>query len=296
MTDGRLTINSGPGALNNKIAFVDIYPDIPVPPVIATSPRSSTNEEFRAVSLAVTLSQGSPTLFYQWYFNNNPLLGANSATLSFPHIRAADAGAYYLIVTNFGGSATSAVATVAVTPDTTPPSIASVGSLDGLSIGVRFNEELDPVNLGDLGNYTVNGGNVNVTTVIVRPDGRSVKLLLDAPITGLFRVNAFSSLDLADNTADSEGSNIVVGFTTGDVGSPALAGANYTDDGINLELVGGGADYWNTNDMAYLATRTVSGNFDARVRVTLLKGANAITKAVLCQRMRSWRASIIRPV
>ena len=82
VSDGQLTITSGPNSQttvnNNKIDFIDIYPAIPVPPVIGTQPQSLTTEEFRPVTLFATLSQGSAPLGYQWYFNDNPIAaGAN---------------------------------------------------------------------------------------------------------------------------------------------------------------------------------------------------------------------------
>lgn len=282
VSDGRLTIKCGPLALNNKISFVDIYPDIPVPPVIALQPQSQTNEEYRAVSLSPTLSQGSPTLVYQWYFNDALLDGATNRTLSFPHIRAANQGDYYLIVTNYGGAATTEVATLTVTSDTTPPYLVSVGSVDGTTIGISFDAEVVFEALGTADNYSVNGGAVTITNVIARPDGRSAIIQIDGVLAGPFTVEVYSMTDLAGQfTGFSQTNGTVLGFMTGDVGGPMLPGSNFTSDGNVIELVGGGADVWNTSDQFYFASKSINGDFDARVRVTALAGANTITKAVL---------------
>ncbi|HEY0549408.1 MAG TPA: immunoglobulin domain-containing protein, partial [Verrucomicrobiae bacterium] len=285
VSDGRLTIKSGPLALNNKISFVDIYPDIPVPPIISVNPQSQAVDENRPVSLSVTLSQGSPTLSYQWYFNDAPLADATNRTLVFPHIPTSAQGNYYLIVTNYGGAATSTVATVTVSEDNTPPSIVSIGSLDGLTIGVCFDEELDPTGAVELGNYAINEGTANITNIIRRLDGRSVALQIDAPITGPFTVQVFSLADLSGNLADGVGaSNIVAGLSTGDIGNPLRLGSHYTCDNETIELAGGGTDIWNAADQFHYAYKSIAGDFDAKVRVTSLAGANAITKAGIVAR------------
>jgi uncharacterized repeat protein (TIGR01451 family) len=285
VTDGRITIKSAPGAINTKIAFVDIYPDIPVPIVIGTQPQGQTNEAFRPVSLAPVLSQGS-TPNYQWYFNGNVLDGATNRVLFFRHIDPTNAGDYFVIITNYSSSATSEVATLGVTPDVNPPLIASVGSLDGNTIGVCFTEEIDtnsPV-AQEFSNYQIDSGNITVNSVIFRPDGKSVVLVLGSPITGTVSVDLLDIPDLAQNATISSTSVVPMGFTAGDVGTPTLAGRNYTCDNQTIEMVGGGADIWNNADQGYFATKIVTGDFDARVRVTGLAGSNTVTKGVLVAR------------
>jgi hypothetical protein len=292
VSDGQLTVKSGPNsqttANNNKIAFIDIYPDVALPPVIGVQPQAQTVEEFRPVSLSVTLSQGSPKLNYQWYRDNNPVPDATNGALSFAHVRATDAGNYFVIVTNYGGAATSAVATLTVTPDTTKPYLVSVASLDGTSIGVCFSEEMDNSQnvVTEAGNYQINDGiGAFVQNVTLRPDRRSVNLVLNQPISGPYMLTVFSQRDLAGNLADTLQTNgVVLGFTTGDVGAPALVGSHFSCDGDSVEVVGGGVDIWGNADQGYFVTKTASGDFDARIRVTSLAGSNAITKAVLVAR------------
>ncbi len=284
VSDGRLTITSGPQAINNKLCFVDIYPAVAIAPVISGQPQSQAVEENRPVTLSVTISAGSPTLFYQWYFNDIPLPDATNQTLVFPHIPTSAQGDYYLIVTNYGGAATSTVATVTVSEDVTAPSIVSVGSLDGLTIGVCFDEELNAIAIGDAANYVVNG-DVTPTNVIVRLDGRSVALQLATPISGPFIVQVFSLPDLADNFLFEGGTNsVVLGLSTGDIGNPLRLGSHYTCDNETIEIVGGGTDIWNAADQFHYVWQSIAGDFDASVRVTSLAGANNITKAGIVAR------------
>ena len=56
---------------------------------------------------------GTPSLSYQWYLNGNPVAGATNSVYTKPNFSiAGDSGAYYVVVTNLYGSATSGVATV----------------------------------------------------------------------------------------------------------------------------------------------------------------------------------------
>ncbi|MCI0745278.1 MAG: fibronectin type III domain-containing protein [Verrucomicrobia subdivision 3 bacterium] len=289
VSDGRLTIKSGPQAANNKLNFIDIYPAIPEAPTIGTQPQSVTVEEFHAASLSVTMSGGSVPFIYQWYRGTEPVPDATGPTLSFPYARLADAGDYTVVVTNWGGSVTSMVATLAVHPDTNAPVITSVFSSDGNTIGICFSEELNNSNnqVGDFFNYLVNGTFL-ATNAIVRPDRLSVLLDLDGQISGSYTVTIndqfVSHADLAGNPMPTTTVMGEVAGFGGDVGGPMHMGSHFTCDGEDFEVVGGGADVWGGSDQFYLISRTVSGDFDARVRVTSLIGADAITKAVLVAR------------
>ena len=286
VTDGRLTLTSGPSAVNNKIAFIDIYAFAPLPPIISAPPQNQTVEQGRPISLSVSFGQGSTPLVYQWYYNNDPISDGTNATVNFPHVQPANQGDYFLVVTNYAGAATSSVATITVTPDTVPPYIISAGSVDGLTIGICFNEELDTIapNAHDPSNYSVNEGANTVTNAIVSLDGRSVLLQFEGTVTNGYAVAAFSMPDYAINLGDSSTNGLILGFAAQDIGGPLRPGSNFTCDNETIEIIGGGVDYWGTADQAYIVTTNVSGNFDARVQVTSLRGSNAIAKGLLIAR------------
>ena len=284
VSDGRLTINSGPLALNNKLSFIDIYPAVPALPSFTLQPVPVTVEESRPSSLTAA-AQGSPNLAYQWYQNDAPVAGATNASLSYAHTPLTADGSYYLVVTNYAGSVTSAVVALTVTPDTTPPYLVSAGSLDGNIVGVRFNEEINPALLTELGSFFINGGAANVTNATLRPDGRSVKLILDTTVSGVLDVAIYDVLDLAGQYTALTGTNTtVLGFAAGDLGGPVALGTHVTFDNQLIEMSGGGADFWLTADQGYLATKSVSGDFDVRVRVNSLTRPDNVAKAALFAR------------
>lgn len=120
--------------INNLILGNDVIP------VFVTEPRSVRVIQSRAVTFA-TAVQGSSPLQYQWYRDGAPvkdgrytvteritqggkigkvrlsqhvIAGATTAALAISNVRAADAGSYYLVVTNKAGSASSKTAQLTV--------------------------------------------------------------------------------------------------------------------------------------------------------------------------------------
>lgn len=99
VSDGRLTIRAGPGAVNHKFCFVDIYPAVATAPSFTVQPQPVTVEQSRPSALAATV-QGSATLAYQWYQNDLPVAGATNAALAYAHTPLTADGNYHLVVTN----------------------------------------------------------------------------------------------------------------------------------------------------------------------------------------------------
>jgi len=91
------------------------------PPAITTQPQSQTTIVGNNVQLSV-VAGGTTPFSYQWYFAGNALAdgggisGSQTATLALNNIQPGQAGAYYVVVGNCGGSTTSANATLTVNP------------------------------------------------------------------------------------------------------------------------------------------------------------------------------------
>ena len=89
-----------------------------LPPLIVTAPPARTVAAGATATFAV-IASGSPTLGYQWRRAGVPITGnvsATAASLILVNAQAADAALYDVVVTNSVGSATSAVASLTVTP------------------------------------------------------------------------------------------------------------------------------------------------------------------------------------
>jgi hypothetical protein len=97
---------------------------------ITTQPANVTATAGQSVSLRVVAS-GTAPLSYQWFKGGAALAGATSDTLTFAAVQAADAGSYYVVVTNNEGSATSDAATLTVNAAPPPAPAPSRGGGGG---------------------------------------------------------------------------------------------------------------------------------------------------------------------
>ena len=91
-----------------------------VAPTITTQPVSRTVTAGTNVSFTVAAT-GTAPLNYQWRFNGANIVGATSATLTLTSVTTGQSGSYSCVVTNAGGSATSAEAVLTVNAAVTQP-------------------------------------------------------------------------------------------------------------------------------------------------------------------------------
>jgi hypothetical protein len=83
------------------------------PPAIAAHPTGGAFARDQAVTLRVFAS-GAPAPKFQWYRDGREIPGATADALTFPHVQAADAGAYEVRVANAFGTLRSRSATITV--------------------------------------------------------------------------------------------------------------------------------------------------------------------------------------
>jgi len=283
VTGGTLVISNGIWVSNNRLLFLNVYPAAPEANTITTQPQSQSVIENAQAAFSVWVGGGPVPYGYQWYSNSVAIPGANARTYTIPAVTMADAASYYVAVTNAGASVNSSVAVLTVTPRIAPVLLAA-GSVDGTTIGLSFDEALDP-GVQDPSLYTVNGGAVTVTSAILRPDLKAINLTLDAPVTGSFSVTVTNILDAYSHTlATATVTSSVLGLINQDIGT-TYSGDSFTADNVNIEVTGGGGDIYNIQDGCRFVYRTMDGDFDARVRVTgLTSESHPISKAVLMAR------------
>ncbi len=100
-------------------------------PTILTPPQSTSVPAASPANFFVTASGAAP-LSYQWYFNSNILSGATATNYFIASVDATNLGAYFVIITNNYGSATSSVATLTfVTPPVITTNPASLTIVSG---------------------------------------------------------------------------------------------------------------------------------------------------------------------
>ena len=87
------------------------------PPQITTQPTDQTVQVGGTAAFAVQVTSGS-SLSYQWYFQSNAIARATGSSFTRTNAQLADAGAYYVAVTNADGGlhSSNAVLTVVTYP------------------------------------------------------------------------------------------------------------------------------------------------------------------------------------
>jgi hypothetical protein len=111
-------ITNTAGVTGSAVAVLNVDPAL-TPPSITTQPTNQTVVATTNVTLTVEAA-GSGPLSYQWLLNgtnlsnNGQFSGVTSPTLLIPYALPSQSGGYSVVVTNFAGSVTSAVATVTV--------------------------------------------------------------------------------------------------------------------------------------------------------------------------------------
>jgi hypothetical protein len=154
------------GSVTSGVAVLTVL----VPPAITAQPQNRTNVVGTSAGFSIAAS-GTVPLNYQWQFNGANISGATGISLTLNNVQASDAGNYSVVVTNTGGSITSAVAVLTVW---VPPSIASqpqsrtnvVGTSAALSVAANgtapfaYQWQFNGGNLGGATGATFTIGNV----------------------------------------------------------------------------------------------------------------------------------------
>jgi hypothetical protein len=154
------------GSVTSALAVLTVL----VPPAITLQPQSRTNVAGTSALFSIVAS-GTAPLSYQWQFNGANVPGGTGASLALNDVQASDAGNYAVVVTNVGGSITSAVAVLTVW---VAPNIASqpqsqtnvVGTSAAFSVGATGTAPLSyqwQFNSANIGGAT--GANLTLANV-----------------------------------------------------------------------------------------------------------------------------------
>ena len=84
---------------------------LPYPQIITSQPASQSASPGSSVTFSVSDS-GAGTLYYQWYFDGNPISGATNASLTITSIQLTNDGNYSVVLWNVFGSVNSATASL----------------------------------------------------------------------------------------------------------------------------------------------------------------------------------------
>ena len=170
-------------------------------PVILTldEPADRSIPQGESSVLAVS-GAGAPAPAYFWYHNGSLDPRGNGSALALSDVGAADAGTYFVVLSNSLGSVTSRVAQVNVLLDTNPPVILyALAAADSSKIMIRFNEAPVYEEASDSFAYqmTLRDGSESGLYVYSAEvaDGTNVTLTTDARLPGsLYSVQVVGAL------------------------------------------------------------------------------------------------------
>jgi pectin methylesterase-like acyl-CoA thioesterase len=133
--------NSGGSVTSTPVQLTVTTEAVAPPPEITAQPADTTVVVGSAATLSVTAS--GEGVFYQWYRNGELIAGATSSTLAFPSAQVSDAGVYTVVVTNSGGSTTSAPARLTVVSPMQAVTFSPANGATNLNIDVPLSITFD---------------------------------------------------------------------------------------------------------------------------------------------------------
>jgi hypothetical protein len=199
-------------------------------PVIATQPASQSANANTAVTFSVDATSSTP-MTYQWQYNGTAIPGATNATYTLATATPATAGNYTVVVSNTGGSVTSATAVLTVVSVpviiTNPqPQLLSAGTTINLSATAQGGMPLTYYWL--FGSTLINGAN---TTNLIIPNATTAA-------SGYYAMIASNSYGMA--TSATARVTVFDGAINSDLVAHLKFDGNYTDStshGVNGQAV-----------------------------------------------------------
>lgn len=159
-----VVVTNAHGAITSRVATLTVTTPI-TPPQISSPPTNLTVVAGQPAAFFVTAT-GTAPLAYQWRFNVSPLADATNASLALNPARLAQAGDYSVVVTNSGGSVTSAPAHLAI--DLPAPPMVNLLPAQGTDFVLTFIPVVGLTNSVQTA-ATLNGGPWTVLTNIPPP-------------------------------------------------------------------------------------------------------------------------------
>lgn len=274
-------LDEGPIPADYLLPFGTVFP----PPGISQQPTNATAIEGTTASFMVQPS--GPGVTVLWERNGQILPNTIGPTLVYGPVRLADDGSRFeATLTNKLGVTNSAIATLAVLPDTTPPTLMSAVNLSVTSVQVIFSEALETVSATSATNYTLNLGTV-VTAAAFGSDAKTV-VLTTTPLSygQTYTLQVSHVLDLAETPNPiAPGSQIT--FLPMELHPQSLGAGLGSVQRLNtnaFDVTGGGLDFGGTTDAGEFASQTKVGSFDLQVRVDGVGVSNPFLHAGLMAR------------
>ena len=226
-----------------------------VPPVITPQPTNLTVNVGDTANF-VSGATGYPVPALQWYKNGVGISGQTSGTLTIANAQGSDVNNYYLVATNYGGSATSSIVRLSVVSTTLAattlaPANGATGVCYDTPLYVTFNGPISIQNSGKIRIYNANNSVTPVDTIDMSSNIVIISTLNAG--RGIYLTNNIQphSLFQGDSTAFNYFPVIITGTTAAIYPHSGVLTSNQTyyvtlDSGIVNDS--GGAQYAGISD------------------------------------------------
>lgn len=249
-------------AMTNNLLLTGNFAQLPAFDVL---PQNQTNSAGSTANFTAHAA-GTGPLSYQWYYINGPLAGGTSGTLMLPNVQLANAGNYWVTVTNAYGSVTSSVVVLVLTN--------TGGSTNAVSVCQEANLRA-AIQAGGWVSINCNGtitltSTININNNVIL-DARNVNMTISGSnAVRLFYIGAGDSFS-ATNLTLANGSCIVTnspmsadaGAIYNDGGTATLTGCTLTNNSAQSPYFGGfsrGGAIFNNGGALFLYNSSLSNN------------------------------------
>jgi N-acetylmuramoyl-L-alanine amidase len=228
---------SSASQLKEAIPQTQLYPI--QPPTITTQPQGQTVSAGANVTFSVVAS-GSAPLSYQWRFNGANISGATGTSHTRNNVQFADGGSYSVVVSNPGGSVTSANATLTVN---SPPAITAQPQSQSVNAGANVTLSVSATGSAPL-SYQWRFNGANIATGTTSSLARNNVQAADIGYYSVVVSNPFGTVTSSDAVLSLNSANVLVEtFESGNLNAWTVAPAatalaistaqNHTSPGAN---------------------------------------------------------------
>lgn len=152
-------------------AFLSVPAPAAGPITITKQPTAATAAQNDSVTFSLDATSAQGPVVVQWQKNGVSIPGLTGRTIKYGPLQASDSGAKIrALVSSPGAVATSDEVAITVTPDVTPPKIASILGSDTFdTVTVDFSEAVTPASAGSASSYLIDGGLTVSGVTVVSP-------------------------------------------------------------------------------------------------------------------------------
>ena len=227
---------------------------------------------------------GDGPYLYQWFKNGVQIPNESNWKLTTAPFLASENGAKISVTVTGPSSSISSTSTVTVVVD--PLKILSVGSVDGGSIGVRFNQPVDKTSAQNPANYSVNGTPAIAAQLLsgnsvqqYRTNGTELLLVPASPVSGSFTVTASGVSSVSGDVISSPNdtaTGVAAGLSPIDIDPQSIGmnlaistipGYSYSFAPGQFTIIAAGHDIFGAFDGFRFTYKQITGDFDIKVRV-----------------------------